>query len=320
MLGKQLEAGLQRRSAARYPRPTLRQVGAAAAPRAKSWWESPSGRGAPAVSHPRPGGAHAHPPRSRSSRPMSSVNELNKNVHMGSFCFCIGVTTSPLGECSCNGDRRDLGGICPAPHPRGCETLRLTQHTSAPSLQGPRSPVGLLHEGTARDRTERERGSTVPARSHRRPAWTPLQDLASRQQTPATSRMETFTVPEPGTPSARREPRRAGPLGRHLPEGSRRHFSTQQHQRCSPCVILSTKFGYSETNAATKGGCALSQGGHWRKPRGAPQPTSDAVAGKAEEPPTGRRHRAAASGASVGEQAARSRGQTRPLRGPRLRS
>lgn len=87
---------------------------------------------------------------------MSSVNELNKNVHMGSFCFCIGVTTSPLGECSCNGDRRDLGGVCPAPHPRGCETLRLTQHTSAPSLRGPRSPVGLLHEGTARDRTENE--------------------------------------------------------------------------------------------------------------------------------------------------------------------
>lgn len=32
MLGKQPEAGLQRGSAARYPRPTLRQVGAAAAP------------------------------------------------------------------------------------------------------------------------------------------------------------------------------------------------------------------------------------------------------------------------------------------------
>lgn len=199
---------------------------------------------------------------------MSSVNELNKNVHMGSFCFYIGVTTSPLGECSCNGDRRDLGGICPAPRPRGCETLRLTQHTSAPSLRGPRSPVGLLHEGTARDRMEREQGSTVPARSHRQPAWTPLRDLASRQQTPATSRMETLTVPEPGTPSARREPRRAGPLGRHLLEGSRRHFSTQQHQRCSPCVILSTKFGYSETNTATKGGCALSQGGTLAKTEG----------------------------------------------------
>lgn len=36
MLGKQPEAGLQRGSAARYPRPTLGQVGAAAAPKLRA--------------------------------------------------------------------------------------------------------------------------------------------------------------------------------------------------------------------------------------------------------------------------------------------
>lgn len=223
MLGKQPEAGLQRGSAARYPRPTLRQVGAAAAPRAKSWWESPSGRGAPAVSHPRPGGAHAHPPRSRSSCPMSSVNELNKNVHVGSFCFCIGVTTSPLGECSCNWDRRDLGGVCPAPHPRGCETLRLTQHTSAPSLRDPCSPVGLLHEGAACDRTERERGSTVPARSHRRRPGHPCETWlpGSKPQRPLAWRRSRSQSQELPAPDANRgKPAHSAAIYWKVPEGT----------------------------------------------------------------------------------------------------